>query len=212
MLLTLLLLLSGFLLIGYALFILVKRRRVLAAGINGFMGLGLVTAGGFLSLLLLNIHTYQQLTREVVLAEISIGALDGKSIPVRLVFQDHDEVYHFTADEWRLDARFIKWKPWMSLLGKDPVVRLETIEERGGRVDNGRFYKRYELVSGNVWLDTFVSQISKHIGLIDSVYGSSVYMPVRSGSRYQITASLSGLVARPMNQAAKQAVIEWSSP
>jgi hypothetical protein len=209
---TFVLFLAGILLTGYALLTLFRRRKFLSAGINGLVGFSLILAGGFFSLLLLNIQTYQQLTREVVLAEITVGQKTAQGVPIHLVSRLHDGIYQIDSDEWRLDARFLKWKPWMSLLGKDPIVRLESLEERSGRNPEQSTPKRYDLVTDSAWMDAFVSEMSQHMGLIDSVFGSSVYMPVRNGARYQITASLSGLVARPLNQQAKQAVIEWSSP
>jgi hypothetical protein len=212
MLLTLSLFITGVLLTGYALLALFRRRRFLSAGINGLLGFSLVMAGGFFSLLLLNIQTYQQLTRETTLAEITIGQKTVDGVQIHLVSRHHDDVYFVDSPEWRLDARFLKWKPWMSLMGKDPVVRLESLEERSSGRPPDRPSKRFNLITENAWMDTFISEISQHMGLIDSVFGSSVYMPVRHGARYQITASLSGLVARPLNQQAKQAVIEWSSP
>ena len=211
MLITLSLLFAGILLSGYAFLSLFRRRKIFSAGINGLVGFSLAMTGGFLSLLLLNIQTYHQLTREVELAEIIIGQNTGKGVPVHLVTQKQDKTYLFDAAEWRLDARFLKWKPWMSLVGKDPVVRLESLEERGSAIQPAHSLKRYDLVTGNEWLDDFVTEMSQHMGLIDSLYGSSVYMPMLNGARYQITASLSGLVARPLNREAKQAVIEWSS-
>jgi len=213
MLITLLLILAGVLLTSYAFLALFRRRRFLSAGINGLLGFSLVMGGGFFSLLLLNIQTYQQLTRESKLAEITIGQRSVDGVQIHLVSRQHDDVYLIDSAEWRLDARFLKWKPWMSLLGKDPLVRLESLEERSrGGHQPDRPPKRYDLVNENSWMDTFISEMSQHMGLIDSVFGSSVYMPVHNGARYQITASLSGLVARPLNQQAKQAVIEWSSP
>lgn len=211
MLLTFSLLFAGVFLAGYALLSQFRRRKFLSAGVNGLVGFSLAMAGGFFSLLLLNIQTYQQLTREVKLAEISVGKKTTDGVPVHLFAHKLDKTYLIDTDEWRLDARFLKWKPWMSLIGKDPVVRLESFEERNGRHHPDQALKRYDLVTERTWLDEFVTELSQDMGLIDSLYGSSVYMPIRDGARYEITASLSGLVARPLNPQAKNAVIEWSS-
>ncbi|MCU7852900.1 MAG: hypothetical protein KZQ80_11875 [Candidatus Thiodiazotropha sp. (ex Monitilora ramsayi)] len=209
---TLTIALGGFLFIAYSLWLLFKRRRLFFAGFNGSLGLLLTSVGGFLSLLLMNVQTYQILTREVVLAEISIGQTTASGTPVHIISQRHDQSFLIKTPEWRLDARFLKWKPWVSLLGKDPVVRLESIEERTSRYETGQVLSRYELIEDQKWLDTFVSNMSQHIGLIDNVYGSSVYMPVKIGAKYEVTASISGLLARPLNETAKQAVIEWTNP
>lgn len=209
---TLTIVISGFLFIAYSMLLLFKRRRFFVAGFNGSLGLLLAMVGGFSSLLLMNVQTYQQLTREIVLAEISIGEKTASGTPVQLVSQRHNQNFIIKTPEWRLDARFLKWKPWMSLLGKDPVVRLESIEERARKYEVDQVLSRYELIEDHKWLDTFVSNMSQHIGLIDNVYGSSVYMPAKSGAKYEVTASVSGLLARPLNETAKQAVIEWTNP
>ena len=162
-------------------------------------------------MLLLNLQTYQQLTREVVLAEVAIGQPSNQGLPLRLAYPDRSETYRINSPEWRLDARFVKWKPWLSLFGKDPVVRLERLEERAGSTVDGARIHGYDLAAKTEWQDEIISAITERIGLIDSVYGSSVYMPAIPGAEYRITASISGLVARPLNQQAQGAVLEWSS-
>ncbi len=209
---TILLLFIGLLFSGYAFHLLLRRRRVFAAGVNGLIGLPFVMTGGFLSMLLLNLQTYQQLTKEVVLADVYIGESTGRGFPLRLAYADKTDTYLIQATEWRLDARFIKWKPWMSLFGKEPIVRLERLEERAISNAGAPVMNSYDLTTQMKWVDEIVSTLTNEIGLIDTVYGSSIYMPAIPGAEYQVTASISGLVARPMNQSARRAVLEWSQP
>jgi hypothetical protein len=82
----------------------------------------------------------------------------------------------------------------MSLLGKEPVVRLERLEERVANPEGQTRRHSYDLVSDPLWIDDMVSALTQQLGLIDTVYGSSVYMPVAENAQYQITASISGLV------------------
>ena len=91
------------------------------------------------------------------------------------------------------------------------MVRLERLEERAGSTVDGARIHGYDLAAKTEWQDEIISAITERIGLIDSVYGSSVYMPAIPGAEYRITASISGLVARPLNQQAQGAVLEWSS-
>jgi len=209
MVITIILLVGGLLLTGYASFLLVRRRRPIAAGINGLVGLPILVIGGFLSMILLNLQTYQQLTHEVLLAEISIGQPTQNGLPLRMVFNDHADVFLIDTPEWRLDARFVKWKPWLSLFGKEPVVRLERLEERGISSTGRPVMNRYELATSGQLSEELMAFITDNLGLIDSVYGSSVYMPSVPGAEYHVTASISGLVARPVNKRAKQAVVDW---
>ena len=207
---SLLLLLLGLLFSGYAFVMLIRKRRLLRAGLNGLAAMPFLIVGGFSSMLLLNLQTYQQLTHETALAEVSFGAESDQGTPLRLVAKDHATTYLIQTGEWRLDAKFIKWKPWMSLIGKEPVVRLERLEERGSEPNASVQPNRYDLVSDNRLLEQMISILTREFGLVDTVYGSSVYMPTAPHAKYQITASISGLVARPANPVAEKAVMEWS--
>jgi hypothetical protein len=204
MIVSLFLLILGVFLSGYALRLLLLKRQLMRAGLNGLAATPFLLVGGFFSMLLLNLQTYQQLTHETLLADVSLGQPTAQGTPLSLTVNNQTETYLIRSDEWRLDARFVKWKPWMALLGKEPVVRLERLEERGAS------HNRYDLVSDPLWMDEAVSSLTQKLGLIDTVYGSSVYMPVAGQAQYRITASISGLVARPHNPAAEKAVIEWS--
>lgn len=201
---------AGLLFIGLGLRSLF-RRRLLRGGLNGLFGVCLALSGGLLALLMMNVQTYRQLTREIVLAEVSIGQATPDGVPLNLKTENSEQSYLVHSPEWRLDARFLKWKPWVSILGKDPLVRLERLEERGPGASSLRALQGYDLVRDERWLDDLLSQASRHAGLIDSLYGSSVYMPVRPGARYQVLASVSGLLARPVNTGGREAVIEWSA-
>ncbi len=43
----------------------------------------------------------------------------------------------------------------------------------------------------------------------DALYGSATYLPMGDGALYEIKVSQSGLIARPLNQAARDAVGSW---
>ena len=207
---TLILLATGLLFTGYAFFLFFRRRRLFAASVNGFIGIPVLIIGGFFSLLLLNLQTYHQLTKEITLAEVHMGLPTKQGIPLRLAYSGQADTYFIKTAQWRLDARFVKWKPWMTLLGKEPVVRLERLEERGETAHGGSLMNRHELTGRYAWTESIISSVTDQIGLIDTVFGSSVYMPSAPGAEYRITASMSGLVARPLNSAARSAVMEWS--
>ncbi len=207
--LTIILLLTGLLFASYSFYLLFRRRKLMAASINGFLGLPFLMVGGFLSMLLLNLQTYQQLTREVVLADVNLGQPTEQGLPLHLDYGQQADTYFIRTPQWRLDARFVKWKPWMSLVGKEPVVRLERLEERGMTTAGIPVMNSYDLPGKLAWTDEIISVVTDEIGLIDSIFGSSVYMPAVPGAKYQVSASISGLVARPMNRPAREAVLQW---
>ena len=197
---------------------LLFRRRVLLAGVNGTAAISLMSVSSVLILVLLNIHTYNQLTSETLLASIDIGDKTDQGLRISLRTDNHQEEIFIQSDEWQLDARFLKLKPWAYLLGSHPAVRLETLSGRhGGRVHDlfasgaraAKKTERYNLVEQNHLIDRLGAKLGGWIGIVDTYFGSSVYMPAAEGASYKVSATFSGLLARPANKQARQAVNQW---
>ena len=201
---------AGALFAAFSIRLLLKRRLVLA-GVHGVAGLSLVSVSSVLFLLFLNVYTYTRLTGEIELARIIIDDTDSAGTLVTLLQPDKQYRFHIKEGEWQLDARFLKWKPWASLLGKDPVVRLERLSGREVK-PTGMSATVHEFSDQESIIRRIGSALSDWIGVVDTYYGSSVYMPVEEGAIYVVSASISGLVARPANIQAKQAVNRWMSP
>jgi hypothetical protein len=203
------LLLSGIILSLIAVTMLLKRRMLLAS-LNGTAGIGLICLAAIFVLILLNVHTYNRLTREIELVELEIGARTSQGIPITLQSSADERVFFIDAAEWQLDARFLKWKSWAYLIGSEPLVRLESLSGRNttatsgmGRID------RHKLVENIPLLTELGSKLSGWFGMVDTYYGSSVYMPAVEGAVYSVSATVSGLVARAENHTAQQAVSQW---
>jgi hypothetical protein len=49
----------------------------------------------------------------------------------------------------------------------------------------------------------------QYLPLADALYGSAAYVPMAEGAEYVVTVSASGLVVRPANDAARNAVGGW---
>ena len=45
--------------------------------------------------------------------------------------------------------------------------------------------------------------------MVDATYGSAVFLPMNDAARYSISISRNGLVARPDNAIAREAVSNW---
>ncbi|MES9993229.1 MAG: hypothetical protein ABW098_14840 [Candidatus Thiodiazotropha sp.] len=184
------------------------KRKILRASINGLLGLVVLLLGSFVSMLLFSVQSYVQLTKEQLLAEIEIGSVDSEKSELVLTIDGERRSYLISADEWRVDARFIKWKPWVALLGKEPVVRLESLSGREAAAGS-RVIQVHNLHDDFAIVDSLVADLTDRFGMVDTMYGSSVYMPVERGARYQVSANHAGLIARPVNREGKQAIIQW---
>ena len=44
---------------------------------------------------------------------------------------------------------------------------------------------------------------------VDAVYGSATYLPMADGARYEVSITQSGLIARPLNDAAQDGGGKW---
>jgi hypothetical protein len=45
--------------------------------------------------------------------------------------------------------------------------------------------------------------------IIDAVYGSATYLPMADGALYEVSLSHTGLLARPLNASAEEAINTW---
>ena len=59
----------------------------------------------------------------------------------------------------------------------------------------------------DVW--TLLRRLHQYLPWVDTLYGSAAFMPMADGARYEVKVSQIGLVARPLNLAAQQAVGAW---
>jgi hypothetical protein len=118
------------------------------------------------------------------------------------------------GDEWQLDARVLKWKGWANLLGLDAQYRLERVSGRYRDIEQERTGERtvYGL-SENPGVDLWVlsTQYPKWLPFVDAVYGSATYLPMADGARYEVKMTQSGLMARPVNEAANAAAAKQLS-
>lgn len=164
-------------------------------------------------LVVANLFTYARLTHEQEAARVTSRQLGERhfalSVQARAAAPRHFEL---RGDEWQIDARLLKWRPMGNLLGLDTLYRLERLSGRYGDVAAERSAPRtvHEL-SEPAGLDlwTLTRRYQKYVPLADAMYGSAAYVPLADNAEYVVTVSASGLVVRPANDAARQAVGGW---
>jgi hypothetical protein len=120
--------------------------------------------------------------------------------------------YKVSGDEWQIDARVLKWRAMGTILGFDTVYRLERLSGRYGDVQSERSAQRtvYELAQDpgvDFW--SVARRYPRYLPFADALYGSAAYVPMAEGAEYVVTVSASGLVVRPANDAARNAVGGW---
>lgn len=187
------------------------RARFLAAAGSALTGSLLLGAAALLFVVSMNLHTYARLTHEQPIAQIVFESRTPQRYRATLAQVPSGELQMFTlaGDEWQLDARVLKWKGWANLIGLNAQYRLERISGRYRDIAQERSAPRtvYAL-SENPGIDlwTLSTTYPRWLPFVDAVYGSATYLPMADGARYEIAMTQSGLIARPINEAAKAAV------
>ena len=100
------------------------------------------------------------------------------------------------GDQWRLDVRFLKMKPWANLFGVEPRYVIERIEGRYQSIteQNKQIHYAYDLDENepfffsDSWLDSNV--------FVDVEYGSSVYTSIRTDAVFTVYRTNTGLIVR----------------
>ena len=204
-------------LLGLILFILGIRRiwrwKMLSGGLQGISGALLISLALLVASLATNLHTYQRLTHENPVATLRFEQLGPQYFRAVLARpQSPGEIYELRGDEWQLDARVLKWKGFATVLGLDSGFQLERLSGRYRDIqqENSAPRSAHPLYTGegvDIW--SLARQYPRWLPWVDAVYGSATYMPMVHGASYQISMTQSGLIARPTNAIAEQALKNW---
>lgn len=190
-----------------------RRGRVLAGFGHLFASLVLGFTAACVGLLGGTLMTYERLTHEQPALEVALKRTGDRHYQAKLTYpSSQTRDFELLGDEWQVDARMLKWKGLAQLLGFDTVYRLERL---GGRYTDVTMEKSaprtvHALAAPDtvdVW--SLARRGRDYAPFIDALYGSATYVPMADGAVYQVTVSPTGLVARPLNEPARQAVGGW---
>lgn len=164
-------------------------------------------------LLFMSYLGYQRLTSEQLIGVIEFSASGSDEYTARLMIDGElDRLLPLRGDEWQLDARVLTWKPPATILGLEPVYQLERLSGRYSSVDRERSEPRtvHALAEErplDLW--SLARNFPKFTPGIDAYYGTATYLPMADGARFQVSLSRDALIARPINDFAREAVGEW---
>jgi len=190
-----------------------RRRRILGGALHGAMAVTLIALSVCAALLVVNLRTYQRLTAEQAAGEIQFTRIGARQFNAVLTYPDGVRAnFELSGDEWQIDARVLKWHALANLLGFDTAYRLDRVGGRYTRIEDERTQTRtvYAL-NPPQRLDPWdwVHRYHAWMPWVDALYGSATFLPMADGALYEIKVSQSGLIARPLNHAARDAVGSW---
>jgi hypothetical protein len=190
-----------------------RRRRVLGGMAHGAASLIFFLAAACAVLIGSNLRSYQRLSYEQPAGELQLSKVAERQFDAVLSYPDGERAnFQLRGDEWQVDARVLKWHAFANLVGFDTAYRLERISGRYSHAEDERTEPRsvYDLhAPGRVDPWELIYRYRSWVPWMDALYGNATYVPMTDGALYEIKVSQSGLVARPLNQAAREAVGSW---
>jgi hypothetical protein len=191
----------------------IRRRRVVGGLLSGFTSLALFLMAACALLVAANLRTYQRLSAEQPAGELQFARVGYHQFNGVFTFPSGERAdFALRGDEWQVDARVLKWQTFANLVGFDAAYRLDRISGRYSSIEDERSLPRtvYPLNQPDrVDLWDLIHRYHSWVPWIDALYGTATYLPMADGALYEIKVSQSGLVARPLNQAARAAVGSW---
>jgi hypothetical protein len=193
---------------------LMRRRMYRALG--GIFSGGMILAAAVAVVLLgLDIQTYRRLTYERPIATIDLRQIGDHRFEATIgqpPGSGQPQTYLLQGDEWRIEARVLKWKPWANVLGLDSRYRLVRLAGEFADTQSELSAPRsaYDLRPfGDGGELARIAHRFHGVPIVDTLYGSAVLMPMADGAEYQIWLGQNGLIARAANAQATQAVGQW---
>jgi hypothetical protein len=167
----------------------------------GFPATVLVLVGLLFGLAGWNLHTFNRLTDEALIARLRFVETGPGRYRVELRSGDfcQQQEFELSADEWRLDARFLKWKPLANLFGLDAMYRVERLTGRYRNIadEHALPHQAYAITSEpEIDLLDYLDKDWKYWSPVDTFFGSSVYESIDPAYEYRVYRSQSGLLVR----------------
>ncbi|MGC3980672.1 MAG: hypothetical protein QM808_05380 [Steroidobacteraceae bacterium] len=183
-------------------------RRTVAALAHGIAGAVLFLAGALLFAVALNFNTYDKLSENQPLAELSIEQSGPQTYQVRLMRIPAGDLQVFTlkGDRWQLQARLLQWHGWAQWLGLSTNVRLEQLlstfdtppKAKNGASASNTSYRLSRNPGINLW--NLQQQHPEQIQALTAQELQTENFALRGSTRFHVYLSAGVLTARVINQ------------
>ena len=185
----------------------VRATRSLAGGVvSGAMGSASI-------LLAFSYYGYGRLIDEQLVSRIEFSQSSPGEYTARLMIDGEvDRLLELKGDEWQMDARVVNWKPPATLLGLDPIYQLDRLSGRYSDIGDEMSEERtVHALSEELPLDVW--RVARKFPVlmpgVDAYYGTATFLPMADGARFEVTLTRTALIARPVNEQAREAVGQW---
>lgn len=190
-----------------------RRRRPIRATGSLAGGVASGAVGGASILLAFSYFGYGRLVDEQPVSQIEFSqTAPGEYVARLMIDGELDRLLPLRGDEWQMDARVINWKPPATLLGLDPIYQLERLSGRYASIDDEMSEQRtVHSLTEELTLDVW--RVARRFPMlmpgVDAYYGTATYLPMADGARFEVTLTRTALIARPVNEEAREAIGDW---
>ncbi|MHA6493197.1 hypothetical protein ACX0MV_08110 [Pseudomonas borbori] len=180
--------------------------------LRGTFGLVFLALAGLIGLVAYDLYSYSPLPEDKPIVTLSFQG-DGSRYQVNILEGNHERTVTLEGDLWQLDARVLQWKGLAALIGLEPGYRLETLSgrflaiEQQALAQHGRVALAQSPYGVDLWRWLRLSQ--RDLFLFDPQAQRVTYLPMADDAVFSVSLTPTGLLAQPMNQAAKQALQDW---
>lgn len=199
------------LLVACGAWVLLRHKWVLQ-WIKGTCGLITLALAAWLVLVAVNLYGFHELSAETPIATVSFRNVGVQSYIATVTgVEGKSRDYALRGDQWQIDARVVKWKMPLALLGLKPGYQLDRISGRYYSLEDERSKPRtvYSLHGDTPGIDIWQRAREGWSFLVDARYGSATYLPMADGAIFEVSVTPGGLIARPVNGSARKAVSGW---
>jgi hypothetical protein len=181
--------------------------------LRGTFGMLVLALGGLIGLIGWDVSSYQSLEQGKPLVSLTFQSDGQQRYRVRVEEGKQIRFVTLEGDLWQLDLRALHWKGLATLIGLEPGFRLEKLSGRYLAVEQQDQAQRPRVELGQslagidfwAWL-----QDCQCAPLILEAQPHRVsYLPIADGAEYTVEMAPIGLLAKPVNAAAEQAMKDW---
>lgn len=188
-------------------------RNWFLAWLRGTLGLAFVALAGLIGVVAYDLRSYDALAEEKPLVTLSFRSAGDQLYRVNLLEGGDEREVLLEGDLWQLDARLLYWKGLAALIGLESGYRLEKLSGRFLAIEQQQTarHARVELAHSPYGIDLWrwLRLSQRDLFLFAPEAARVTYLPIADGAVFSVSLTPTGLLARPMNSVAEQALKDW---
>lgn len=202
-----------------AIIVLLVALRLLLGGhwfmgwLRGTCGFLVLVFAGLIGLIGYDVSTYAVLPDKEPLVTLSFQAQGPQRYEVSLEQGNETRTLMLEGDLWQLDLHLLRWKSLAELIGLESGYRLERLSGRYLAVEqqNLSHHGCVVLSENPLGLDIWDAlQLERRdLYFLEPQVLRVDYMPIADGAVYAVELAPTGLLAKPLNAAATEALKNW---